>query len=251
MTFLRWITSFALGTGLVFGQSTTVPVCNGFNAAGVPINTATNSTVCTDYFGSGNWANSPLPAGTIAGYTLIAGGSGYTAPSVTITDPTGAPISGTSAPTPIVVGGVISGFMGGTGAAGYTAPVITITDPTGSGALATAILGPPYTGGMHKFVDALKPLPVAVPDSKTFPGSDYYIIQLTQYTQQMHSDLPVTTVRGYKQVNKGTDAAGNNTVVPPAQSYLGPLIVAQKNRPVRVLFQNMLPAGNGGNLFIP
>ncbi|HEY6930107.1 MAG TPA: hypothetical protein VJA66_10560, partial [Thermoanaerobaculia bacterium] len=32
---------------------------------------------CTDYFGAANWANSPLPAGTITGFTLIAGGSGY------------------------------------------------------------------------------------------------------------------------------------------------------------------------------
>ena len=53
--------------GLAFGQSANIPVCNG-----------TNGPNCTDYFGSGNWANSPLPAGTITGYTLIAGGSGYT-----------------------------------------------------------------------------------------------------------------------------------------------------------------------------
>ena len=33
--------------------------------------------------------------------------------------------------------------------------------------------------------------------------------------------------------------------------YLGPLIVAQKDRPVRVKFTNRLPTGAGGNLFIP
>ncbi len=34
-------------------------------------------------------------------------------------------------------------------------------------------------------------------------------------------------------------------------SYLGPVILAQKDRPVRVLFKNLLPTGAGGNLFIP
>jgi FtsP/CotA-like multicopper oxidase with cupredoxin domain len=225
---------------LIYGQAANIPVCNG-----------TNGPNCTDYFGSGNWANSPLPSGTITGYTLISGGSGYTAPVITVTDITGTPLSGSTAPTATVVGGVIMGFTGGTGGAGYTAPVITITDPTGSGAMATAIIGPPYTGGVRKFMNALPTLPFAVPDTKTFPGSDFYVIELTQYTQQMHNDLPATTLRGYHQLNNGTDASGNNTLPPPAQSYLGPVILAEKNRPVRVLFQNHLPIGAGGNLFIP
>jgi FtsP/CotA-like multicopper oxidase with cupredoxin domain len=33
--------------------------------------------------------------------------------------------------------------------------------------------------------------------------------------------------------------------------YMGPLIAATKNRPVRVLFRNLLPSGGGGNLFLP
>jgi FtsP/CotA-like multicopper oxidase with cupredoxin domain len=225
----------------MYGQAANIPVCNGSNGPN-----------CTDYFGAANWANSPLPAGTITGYTLIAGGSGYSsAPTVTVTDMTGAPLTGAAAPAPTVVGGVIMGFTGGTGAAGYTAPMVMITDPTGSGAMATAIIGPPYTGGMRKFQDALPTLPFAVPDTTTFPGSDFYVIELTQYTQKMHTDIPATTLRGYHQANIGTDTSGNNTVLPPAQSYLGPVILAAKNRPVRVLFQNHLPIGAGGNLFIP
>ncbi|HEX6669443.1 MAG TPA: hypothetical protein VF061_07780, partial [Gemmatimonadales bacterium] len=97
------------------------------------------------------------------------------------------------------------------------------------------------SGGMRKFVDALPDIPVAVPDTTTFPGSDYYVIELIQYTQQMHADLPPTTLRGYRQVNMG------GTPV----RYLGPTIVATKDRPVRILFQNHLPTGEGGNLFIP
>jgi FtsP/CotA-like multicopper oxidase with cupredoxin domain len=34
-------------------------------------------------------------------------------------------------------------------------------------------------------------------------------------------------------------------------SYLGPLIIAHKNKPVRVKFINNLPTGDAGNLFIP
>jgi hypothetical protein len=103
---------------------------------------------------------------------------------------------------------------------------------------------------MRKFVDGLPGLgagaannlgqyiPVAVPDTTTYPGSDYYIIELGEYTEQMHSDLLPTTLRGYRQ-------AGGEF------HYLGPAIVAQKDRPVRILFRNLLPTGEGGNLFIP
>jgi FtsP/CotA-like multicopper oxidase with cupredoxin domain len=239
--------------GLLFGQATVAPICNGFNASGAPINTTTNSTVCTDYFGAGNWATSPLPAGVITGYTLIAGGTGYTAPTVTVTDMTGASLPGASAPTPVVTGGVITGFTGGTGGTGYTAPVITIMDPTGSGALATAIIGPPYTGGIKKFQDPFFDLKsvLAHPDAATFPNSDYYEIQLRQYQQSLSpSNLPPTTLRGYVQVPTGTVGCGGTPVVP--QQYLGPVILAQKGRPVRVKFTNCLPAGSpGGDLFIP
>ena len=33
--------------------------------------------------------------------------------------------------------------------------------------------------------------------------------------------------------------------------YLGPIIVASRDRPVRIKFTNKLPTGAGGNLFIP
>src|SRR3954466_2449785 len=98
--------------GLALAQAPNIPICNGFDTNGAPINTANPAVACTDYFGAGNWANSPLPAGTIAGYTLIAGGSGYTAPTVVVTDMTGAPLTGAAAPTPVVTGGVITGFTG-------------------------------------------------------------------------------------------------------------------------------------------
>ena len=113
--------------------------------------------------------------------------------------------------------------------------------------MATAIIGPPFTGGMQKFRDVLPDLTsaIATPNTATFPGSDFYIIGLVQYTAQMHADLPATTLRGYCQLASTTSTACTT------QSYLGPVILAQKDRPVRVLFRNMLPTGQSGNLFIP
>lgn len=124
--------------------------------------------------------------------------------------------------------------------------------------------------GIRKFVDTLPMLnqvnnlggmlPVAVPDTITFPGSDYYEISLVQFRQKLHSDLPPTLIRGYVQTNYGSDASGANTIAPGPLSYLGPIIVSNSNRPVRIKFTNALPSVNNidaadplnnGNLFIP
>ncbi len=119
------------------------------------------------------------------------------------------------------------------------------------------------TGGIRKFVDSLPGLgalnannlgqyiPVAKPDTITYPGSDYYEISLVQYTEKLHTDLPATKLRGYVQTNNGTDASGSNTLTPAPVHYMGPLILSQRDRPVRVKFINTLPTGADGNLFIP
>jgi FtsP/CotA-like multicopper oxidase with cupredoxin domain len=116
-----------------------------------------------------------------------------------------------------------------------------------------------YNTGIRKFVDSLPGLgtskknnlhqyiPVAVPDTTTFPGSDYYEIAVVQYTQKLHSDLPATTLRGYVQLN----TVPRPTDPTKAAHYLGPMIVAKKDRPVRVKFFNLLPTGQAGNLFLP
>jgi FtsP/CotA-like multicopper oxidase with cupredoxin domain len=107
----------------------------------------------------------------------------------------------------------------------------------GSGALA---------GGIQKFVDPLPSLPIGQADACTYSGqaADCYEIELREYFQQFHRDLPPTKLRGYVQVKNGVDVA-------PIQ-YLGPIIVATRNRPVRVTFRNKLPrSGAGGDLFIP
>lgn len=193
------------------------------------------------------------------------------------------------------------------GGAGYdSVPTVTIAEtkpgePTDKYASATAHIsvlgavtavsvtnpGAGYlTPGIRKFVDTLPGLgpdgvnnlgqyiPVAVPDTTTYPGSDYYEIGLVQYRMKFHSDLPPTLLRGYVQLSTAV-VPGNHIAlsnanfdpnVPPTPillpdgsqaygvdlpHYLGPTIVATKDRPVRILFRNLLPTGSGGDLFLP
>ncbi len=215
-----------------------------------------------DYFGPySNYANSPLPVGPIGKIVVNVGGSGYANPVVTITDAYGAGTGAGAATATIGVGGIIAGITGGLGGTGYIAPSVSIVDvgvggtllaPTcgaaplpacGTGAIATATVTPGVGTGMRKFVDTLPIPPFAVPDTTTYPGSDYYEIELGEYTQIMHSDLPATLLRGYRQTN----ASGPPSVF----TYLGPIIVAQRDRPVRIKFTNNLPTGAGGDLFLP
>jgi FtsP/CotA-like multicopper oxidase with cupredoxin domain/fibronectin type 3 domain-containing protein len=136
------------------------------------------------------------------------------------------------------------------------------------------------TGGIRKFVNTLPGLgagtandlgqyiPVAVPDTTTYPGSDYYEIALVQYREKMHTDLPPTLLRGYVQLSTAvvpgarvplfnTDGSpitlpdGQQATAVDAPHYLGPAISATKNKPVRILFRNLLPKGQGGDLFLP
>jgi FtsP/CotA-like multicopper oxidase with cupredoxin domain len=138
--------------------------------------------------------------------------------------------------------------------------------------------------GMRKFVDGLPGLcgvsapndlgqciPLASADSTTFLNADYYEIGLVEYREQLHADLPATgtKLRGYVQLVPSSfpgavaltvangltmdikDALGNQLYGAYKPHYLGPIILAQRNRPVRVKFTNLLPTGSAGDLFIP
>jgi FtsP/CotA-like multicopper oxidase with cupredoxin domain len=149
-------------------------------------------------------------------------------------------------------------FVGGM-ATGWAAPVTGPGDTPDYFETPNWAFSPPLT----KFVDSLpnlwdpkgggvapaKCIAIAVPDSTTYPGCDYYEIELRQYAETMHSELPPTTLRGYVQVNLGTDNSGNNTISPAPIRYVGPLIVATKDRPVRIKFTNALPVDS--RLFLP
>ncbi len=228
------------------------PLPGPVDANGIPI---------PHYFGPyPYYANSPLPRGPIASITVDNGGSGYTAPTVTIADVYGTGSGATATAT--VVGGVITQITIDNAGTNYSAPIITIEDATGVDALATPVIETADAGtGIRKFVDSMPGLcgqpgamnlngqciPVAVPDTTTYAGSDYYEIELDQYTERLHSDLPLTTLRGYRQTNA---PAGANEEVSKFH-YLGPLVVARRDRPVRIKFTNNLPTGAGGDLFIP
>ncbi len=140
-------------------------------------------------------------------------------------------------------------------------------------------VGAAFSGGIRKFVDKLPWAKSVDPASTDLPLasktvmpdlSEYYEIGLIQYRQILHSDLAGPTgkgslLRGYVQLT----ACANPGAVPlfnemldgtsvatgfcgvTAPTYLGPAIIATKDVPVRILFRNLLPAGAGGNLFIP
>ncbi|HPT24549.1 MAG TPA: multicopper oxidase domain-containing protein [Anaerolineaceae bacterium] len=198
--------------------------------------------------------------------------------------------------------------------AGYTsAPTVAIaeTEPgaLGSGASATAFTdfgavtainltaaGSGYitSGGIKKFQDGLSKLcdpsvpgscvpnnlgqymPLGVPDTTTFPGTDVYVIALVQHREQMNSSLPAsgTLLREYVQLETAHNASWSKhiplqnqlvdgTSVPALMPdgsqayavddphYLGPVIQATKDRAVRIVFYNLLPTGVDGDLFIP
>ncbi|WP_431933315.1 hypothetical protein [Micromonospora sp. RP3T] len=133
-------------------------------------------------------------------------------------------------------------------------------------ALPTVVGGVVQPGtGVRKFVDSLPGvgpanandlnhyIPVAVPDTITYPGSDYYEICVQDYGKMFNRDIsPPARLRGYRQVNNGTDASGHNTIAPPVRPYYcGPLIYARRDRPVRIKFLNLLPTGAAGKLFLP
>lgn len=237
--------------------------------------------------------------GVVTGVTIANPGSGYTAaPSVTVTD------ASKNDPTTFAA---VTATIGVTkiditdGGQGYdSAPTVTIADTVGTadkGASATAQVavkgsvtgitvtapGAGYlTPGIKKFVDTLpgqgeanandlgQYIPVAQPDTTTYPGTDYYEIAVVQYREKMHRDLPATLLRGYVQLSTSvvpgkhlplgnakldpaaadTPVAGGYTAV-DRPHYLGPTINATKNRPVRVLFRNLLPTGVAGDLFLP
>ena len=172
------------------------------------------------------------------------------------------------------------------------------TTPNYANSPLPSVTGHVVSGGIRKFVDSLPQLgptgvndlgqylPVAVADTTTYPGSDYYEIGLVQYVQKMHADLPATLLRGYVQIDPGVhsctgalalhyidlngvvgapilDSGGLQVCSKAPPQYLGPIIVSKSydptkaagvagnGQPTRIKFTNYLPLGSGGNLFIP
>ena len=203
-------------------------------------------------------------------------GAGYTsAPTVTIGAGTGTG-SGATATAAIDAGAVTainvtapgSGYLTPGGIKKFQDPLPKLYDPT-SGAPTSA-----------KYI----PLGVPVVKSYTDPDgipikADEYEIALIQYRTTFNSDLPATLVRGYVQLETPEFVAAHPGVsqhyplmtanVDPTQpdtpvligtqqaygvtppQWLGPTIAATKNKPVRIVFHNLLPTGAAGDLFLP
>ncbi|MDD1748574.1 MAG: multicopper oxidase domain-containing protein, partial [Methanothrix sp.] len=87
---------------------------------------------------------------------------------------------------------------------------------------------------------------------------------------KMHSDLPATLLRGYVQLETPVNSASSKHLVlknPDGSSilkadgsqakgydvpsYLGPIILSQRDVPLRITFHNLLRTGSGGDLFLP
>ncbi len=126
-------------------------------------------------------------------------------------------------------------------------------------------------------------IPIGVADTTTFStangfaaDADYYVIALVQHREQMNSSLPVqgTLLREYVQLETAENASwsksvplsndlldgtsvpalmpdGTQAIAVDDPHYLGPIIVATKDRAVRIVFYNLLPTGSNGDLFIP
>ena len=81
-------------------------------------------------------------------------------------------------------------------------------------------------------------IPVAIPDGsvayrKAGINALHYTIDINQFTDQLHPDLPCrTTLRGYHSVK---NLGGN-----PSQKHLGGIIVAQRGKPLQITFRNNL-----------
>ncbi|GII56904.1 spore coat protein A [Planotetraspora thailandica] len=93
-------------------------------------------------------------------------------------------------------------------------------------------------GGMRKFTDPLPIPPVAVPDTSSHPGIDYYELTMRQSTWRFHRDLGVAQAWGYWAADPGDPAR------PLGLGCLGPTLVARRNRPVIVRYRNGLPTSH-------
>jgi FtsP/CotA-like multicopper oxidase with cupredoxin domain len=125
---------------------------------------------------------------------------------------------------------------------------------------------------------------VATADTKTYPGSEYFVIGVVEHKQWMHSDLQdSTTMRSYVQIypqGQTSQPAGSVALTYPNNNpiywkdatgadtteqvygydnphYLGPIILTTTGTPVRVKMVNFLPTGRGtasarnGDMFLP
>jgi len=262
---------FDPGTGAITGIVVTNPGSGYSSAPNVVVRDGTLMDPINNA-GAGATATATLK---VLSVTLDTFGAGYTsAPTVTIGPGTGTGSGATATAT--VDTGAITAINLTAGGTGYVTPGgIKKFQDTLPGLCNPAVVGscPDWTTDPNA-----KYIPLGVPENKKYNGiaADEYEIALVQYRTKFSSDLPATLVRGYVQLETATNVpAGSqhyaltNANVDPtkvdtpvlingAQAYavtppqwLGPTIGATKNKPVRIVFHNLLPKGADGDLFLP
>jgi FtsP/CotA-like multicopper oxidase with cupredoxin domain len=256
----------ASATATLGGSIASLSIANPGNGYNDPVDVAISAPPAGGTQATATATINPI-SGAITAVTLTNAGTGYTAtPTITVTDGVG-------------------GFLPSAGGVPADVTANMVTD--GVGAVTINTQGSGYLlPGIKKFQDSLPGLtaagannlgqyiPVAVADTTTYPGSDYYEIAVVQYREQMSSSLPKagTLLRGYVQLSTTvvpglhiplTNALMDGTTTPvllPDGSqaygvdkphYLGPVIAAEKDHPTRVLFRDLLPTGVAGDLFLP
>ena len=221
--------------------------------------------------GSGATATATI---SILAVTVDTYGAGYTSvPSVAITD-SGGTGSGALATAFTDVGGVTSiavttagsGYVTAGGIKKFVDPLPGLCNPSVAGNCPDWNLNP-----------TAKAIPLGVPELKTYNGveADEYVIGLVQYRTSFSSSLPETLARGYVQIetpanasfsqhialtnaNLDSNIAPTPVLINGVQAYgvtppqwLGPTLVAARDKPVRIVFYNLLPTGSDGDLFLP
>lgn len=85
-------------------------------------------------------------------------------------------------------------------------------------------LGPAQANNYGNYITVLSP------NTAKCPGVDYYEITLSQFNQVLHPNIGTTAFWSYADAKTGD------------KKYLGGLIVAKRNRPVKLKLTNLLPA---------
>lgn len=141
-------------------------------------------------------------SGSITGWSLTAGGTGYSGtptlavsapdfPSGVAPDPSGRQATATATS----VAGVITGIFSQDGGSGYFQPTLTITDATGSGAAATAELS-----FINELVQGQEVYPFSGVDLSASPGCQavYRVISISIIYSNYRYSLPVYSFSVYQ-----------------------------------------------------